>query len=794
MTGSLRMNRGNFLRIIILPAFIYFILLAFYIVLTCYTERNSIITEVNNRLFIAAGQVKNILGPTFFDRAVRQGSISDSEHYRNIVLLSKHAKTAGLADLYATVVRNGKVFFIASSAKDEEFLKKKLPPYWKAFPEATPEFIQTINNGGPTYESSEDRWGSFESAIICETSSGGNRYLVGADMDISYINSHILSRIPYIIMQAVFFLLIALPFFFSLRRYYQQQTRLLVLEIQNRTLAEKQLEEYKMNLEIMVQARTDQLQQEIAERRIMSEELQVAKEVAMKESRAKSIFLANMSHEIRTPMNGVIGMTSILKETNLTAEQKEYLEIIEISGNNLMSIINDILDFSKIEAGQVELENVHLNLRHNIEEIIKMLRGKAEEKNLKLYLTVSSDLPEMIKGDPVRLKQIVLNLTNNALKFTNEGQVGIDIDLVWQNEAHLMVKCKVIDTGLGISERGKEKLFKEFSQTDASTTRKYGGTGLGLKIAYDLVLLMGGEIGVESEEGKGSVFWFTAVFGKLQKDDLEKLENEKKRDDFKNLPILLVEDNYISQRVAKTSLEKDGYDNIEIAENGRIALRLFEKKEYEVILMDIRMPVMDGLEATEKIREMERNMLQRTPAYIVAFTAYAVEGDKERFLEAGMDDYVAKPFQPDELIRIIEKYVSKRSLRKQKSLNILLAEDNKINQKVAMKTLEAFGHNVELSETGINAIEKFRSGNFDLILMDVEMPELDGIEATRRIRRIEREDLLHGVPRKKVKIVALTASTTREDREKCIASGMDDYISKPFRQSELARALAVITD
>jgi CheY-like chemotaxis protein len=206
------------------------------------------------------------------------------------------------------------------------------------------------------------------------------------------------------------------------------------------------------------------------------------------------------------------------------------------------------------------------------------------------------------------------------------------------------------------------------------------------------------------------------------------------------------------------------------------------------------MPVMDGLEATEKIREMERNMLQRTPAYIVAFTAYAVEGDKERFLEAGMDDYVAKPFQPDELIRIIEKYVSKRSLRKQKSLNILLAEDNKINQKVAMKTLEAFGHNVELSETGINAIEKFRSGNFDLILMDVEMPELDGIEATRRIRRIEREDLLHGVPRKKVKIVALTASTTREDREKCIASGMDDYISKPFRQSELARALAVITD
>ena len=532
-------------------------------------------------------------------------------------------------------------------------------------------------------------------------------------------------------------------------------------------------------------------QQEISERKEMSEELKIAKETAVKESRAKSIFLANMSHEIRTPMNGVIGMTNILKETQLTDEQKEYLDIIDISGNNLLSIINDILDFSKIEAGQVEIENISFNLRHNLEEVVKMLHTRSEGKGLKLFLTISSDLPDLIKGDPVRLKQIVMNLANNAIKFTNEGSVSISIEPVWQNEVQMMVKCRVVDTGLGISVKGREKLFKEFSQTDVSTTRKYGGTGLGLKISYDLVRLMGGEIGVESEEGKGSVFWFTAVFQKMLKVELDKLEQEKQKDDIKNISILLVEDNYISQRVAQASLGKEGFTNLEIAENGRVAIRMFEKKEYEIILMDIRMPVMDGLEATEKIREIERNNPNRGHSYIVAFTAYAVEGDKERFLEVGMDDYVAKPFQPEELIRIIAKYAGKREFRKQKSLNILLAEDNKINQKVAIKTLESFGHNVVLAETGIQTVDKFKAGEYDIILMDVEMPDMDGIEATRLIRKIEREDILVGAARKRIKIVALTASTTKEDKDRCIASGMDDYISKPFRQSELVRALSV---
>ncbi len=597
--------------------------------------------------------------------------------------------------------------------------------------------------------------------------------------------------IPYFIMRTVLFLLIVSPLFYFLVKYYKKNTRILEAEILERKCAEKQLEDYKGQVEEMMQSRTEQLQNEINIRKEMAEELQLARDVAVKESRAKSVFLANMSHEIRTPMNGVIGMTNILKDTQLTDEQKEFLEIIEISGTNLLSIINDILDFSKIEAGQVELENIPFNLRRNLEEVVKMSHLRAEGKRLKLFLTISSDLPDLLKGDPVRLKQIVLNLASNAIKFTNEGSVSIEIEPLWQNDIQLMVKCRVADSGIGISEKGREKLFKEFSQTDISTTRKYGGTGLGLKIAYDLVRLMEGEIGVESEEGKGSVFWFTAMFEKMLKSDLEKLEQEQQEDDIKNISILLVEDNYISQRVARTSLEKDGFSNLEIAENGRVAVRMFERKEYEIILMDIRMPVMDGLEATEKMREIERNNPQRRHSYIVAFTAYAVEGDKERFLEVGMDDYVAKPFQPEELVRIITKYAGKRELRMRKAFNILLAEDNKINQKVAVKTLESFGHHIVLAETGTQTVDAFRKGEFDIILMDVEMPDMDGIEATRMIRKIEREGVLVGTARKRTKIVALTASTTKEDREKCLASGMDDYISKPFRQSELARALSI---
>jgi len=370
---------------------------------------------------------------------------------------------------------------------------------------------------------------------------------------------------------------------------------------------------------------------------------------------AKSLFLANMSHEIRTPMNGVVGMVEALKSTQLTEEQQEFLEIIDISSDNLLSVINDILDFSKVEAGQIEFENTTFNIHDSIEEVIKMISFKTNQKDLYLNFNFDRKIPEFLIGDPLRIKQILINLINNAVKFTTDGGITVYCKLVSLVNKTIEIKINVIDTGIGISPEVKGKLFKSFTQADASTTRKYGGTGLGLAISKSLTKMMNGEIGVDSVEGKGATFWFTIKLKTTSEESIiEEFENEDIGKSKKSLHILVAEDNSINQRVAQYNLEKLGH-KIEIAENGELAVKMFESNNYDLIFMDIQMPIMDGLDATKKIRSIELKAGKTKKIPIVAMTANTLKGDKENFMNAGMTDYIGKPFKANELSTLIRR-------------------------------------------------------------------------------------------------------------------------------------------
>jgi len=390
--------------------------------------------------------------------------------------------------------------------------------------------------------------------------------------------------------------------------------------------------------------------------RKFQDDLVHSKEMAEASAQAKAIFLANISHEIRTPMNGIIGMVDIIKRTPLTTEQLEYIDIIGISGENLLMIINDVLDFSKIEAGQITFEHIRFNLWDEINEVIKILRYKAIQKNLELTFEIAPDVPQLLIGDPLRLKQVLINLCNNSIKFTTEGFVRVFVKLANINECAVRLHFEVQDTGIGISPENQLKLFKSFSQADVSTTRKYGGTGLGLAISKNLVHLMGGEIGIISEEGKGAIFHFEGEFG-IAGHDLSEAENLKLEDSIKqdqNLKILLAEDNVINQKVAILNLQKLGHSVI-VVSDGIQAVEVFKKESPDVIFMDIQMPEMDGVEATGIIRQWERdnNIANRVP--IVAMTANTLKSDRDLFVAGGMDDYLSKPFNVSELVRLFDR-------------------------------------------------------------------------------------------------------------------------------------------
>ncbi len=507
----------------------------------------------------------------------------------------------------------------------------------------------------------------------------------------------------------------------------------------------------------------------------------------------KSDFLANMSHEIRTPMNAIIGMAYLALKTELTPRQRDYIKKIRGSGQHLLSIVNDILDFSKIEAGKLTVECTEFELEKVLANVANLISEKTSAKGLELVFDVDKNVPPNLIGDPLRLGQILINYSNNAVKFTERGEIDIVIRLKEQTDKDVLIYCEVRDTGIGLTEEQMKRLFQSFSQADTSITRKFGGTGLGLAISKKLAELMSGEVGVVSEHGKGSTFWFTARLGRGVGQQCKLALSG----DLQGKRVLVVDDNENARLVLCDLLGGMSF-NVDQAESGKAAISAVDSAEtqgrpYEIVLLDWKMPGMDGNETAVRLRELP---LSRIP-HIMMVTAYGREDIIKGAEEAGIEEVLIKPVSASALFDGVMRLLggaadgprtagdaptdTAEQLATIKGARVLLVEDNELNQEVATELLRDAGFIVDLAENGQIAIDKIRAVDYDIVLMDMQMPVMDGVTSTQVIRREERF--------KNLPVVAMTANAMQSDRDRCMAAGMNDHVAKPIEPEDLWEAL-----
>jgi signal transduction histidine kinase/CheY-like chemotaxis protein len=525
-----------------------------------------------------------------------------------------------------------------------------------------------------------------------------------------------------------------------------------------------------------------------------NEQLARANQIAQGAAQAKSDFLANMSHEIRTPMNAIIGLSHLALKTELSGRQRDYLAKIQSSASHLLGIINDILDFSKIEAGRLDVESIDFQLDRVLDNVANLVADKCSAKGLEFIFNVDRAVPNDLIGDPLRLGQVLVNYANNAVKFTERGEIEIAVRPLQDTPEALTLHFAVRDTGIGLTREQQARLFRSFEQADTSTSRRYGGTGLGLAIAKSLAGLMGGEVGVESERGRGSTFWFTARFGRAQPRPRGAALAAALRD----LPVLVVDDHPHACAVLCELLQGMGL-RVDAAASGAMALQRIREAEargepYEIVFIDWQMPGMDGIETGQQIRRLAIN---RQPRLVMA-TAFAREEAAQAVASGDFDGLLTKPLNAsmvfDETARQLgadaaaplvlparDADGARTGLRSLRGLRVLLAEDNEINQQVACELLQDVGLTVEVAGNGRIALERVQASRYDLVLMDMQMPEMDGLAATRAIRALPG---MAALP-----IVAMTANAMASDRERCIAAGMNDHVAKPIDPDELWRVI-----